>query len=196
MTRTTRDRARTHTAAAAALAACVLCLGCGDSDPNMRRQPRYRAFDASASFIDGASARPLVPGTVPRDAPAAPPGRPPQPPTTMALLLRGQERFDIFCSMCHGRDAYGRGMVVQRGFPEPPSLHAADIRAKPDEHYYQVIAEGLGKMPPYGRMVGPDDAWAVIAYIRALQLSQHASPDDVPPDHRSALEPHGPEGAP
>jgi mono/diheme cytochrome c family protein len=112
------------------------------------------------------------------------------------LLLRGQQRFDIFCSMCHGRDGYGQGMVAQRGFPAPPSFHASDIRAKTDEHYFQVISRGLGKMPPYGRMVGADDTWAIVAYVRALQLSQNATPDDVPVDHHAALAAHEPEGAP
>lgn len=181
----------------AALVGCLLCIGCGDSDPNMRRQPRYRAFDASPFFTNGAAARSLVPGTVPRDAPEAPPEQsPPQPRITMDLVLRGRQRFDIYCSMCHGRDGYGQGMVAQRGFPTPPSFHAADIRSKPDEHYFQVISRGLGKMPPYGRMVNPDDRWAIVAYIRALQLSQNAAPDDVPTDHHTALDAHEAEGAP
>lgn len=183
--------------ARAALVGCLLIAGCGDSDPNMRRQPRYRAFDASAFFSDGASARSLVPGTVARDASPTPPEQsPPQPRTTADLLLRGRQRFDIYCSMCHGRDGYGQGMVAQRGFPTPPSFHAADIRSKPDEHYFQVISRGLGKMPPYGRMVAPDDRWAIVAHIRALQLSQSATPEDVPTEHRAALEAHDSEGAP
>lgn len=180
----------------ATLAACLLSIGCEDRDPDMRRQPRHRAFDPSTFFPNGASARPLVPGTVARDAPPTPPDGPPPPPRiTLELLLRGQQQFDIFCSMCHGRDGYGHGMVVQRGFPAPPSFHAPDIREKSDEHYYQVIVNGLGKMPPYGRMVGADDAWAVVAYIRALQLSQNAEPDDVPTNLRAVLEARGTEDA-
>jgi mono/diheme cytochrome c family protein len=96
--------------------------------------------------------------------------------------------------MCHGRDGYGRGMVVQRGFPAPPSFHTDIIRALGDEHYYTVITGGLGKMPPYAAQVAPPDRWAIVAYIRALQLSQDAPPDAVPAAERGTLPTAGPPG--
>lgn len=179
---------------AALPAALALCLAaCTDEDPNMREQPRYAAYEASGFFADGSSARHLVGGTVPRTPTAweydAAGLVPPQPPASEALLARGRERFDIYCSMCHGRDGYGRGMVVQRGFPAPPSFHTDIIRALSDEHYYTVITGGLGKMPPYAAQVAPPDRWAIVAYIRALQLSQDAPPDAVPADQRGVLSP-------
>lgn len=157
----------------------VLSLSaCGDTDPNMRRQPRMKPFRASGFFENGSSARPLPPGVVPRDEPRG--ASEPRSELTLEVLQRGQQRFNIFCSMCHGRDGYGLGMVARRGFPQPPSFHAADIRGKTDEHYFRVITEGLGKMPPYGRVVPDRDRWAMVEYIRALQLSQHARTLDAP----------------
>ncbi len=99
-------------------------------------------------------------------------------PPTAALLQRGRERFDIYCAPCHGRSGYGDGMVVRRGFPAPPSYHTDALRHAPDSHFYQVITHGYGVMYPYAARVSPRDRWAIVAYIRALQLSQHA-PRDV-----------------
>ena len=165
-----------------------LLPSCGDSDPNMRRQPRTKPFRASAFFPDGASARPLPAHVVARDdSSTSTDSAHPRPDLTLNVLIRGQQRFDIYCSMCHGRDGYGRGMVALRGFPQPPSFHAPDILAKSDDHYFQVISQGLGKMPPYARMVPVSDRWAIVDYIRALQRSQHAQPGDAPPDQLSAL---------
>jgi mono/diheme cytochrome c family protein len=95
-------------------------------------------------------------------------------PITAALLTRGRERFDIFCAPCHSRAGDGEGMVAQRGFPAPPSFHIDRLRNAPDSHFYQVISDGYGVMYPYADRVPPQDRWAIIAYIRALQLSQHA----------------------
>lgn len=173
---------------AAFIASALLCspllCGCG-KDPNMKHQPKMTPLAATSFFANGASARPRVVGTVTReptpweaDEPGAAPLR--RPEVTMKLLRRGQERFDIFCSVCHGRDGYGQGMVVRRGFPPPPSLHDQTIRSLPDDHYYKVITLGLGKMPPYRDQVPPADRYAIIAYVRALQLSQHAAPADLP----------------
>jgi mono/diheme cytochrome c family protein len=154
----------------------------------MRFQPKYVPYAGSPLFPDGAADRPLVPGTVPRTPTAwevdAAGQVPPQPPTTAELLARGQERFNIYCSMCHGRDGYGRGMVVMRGYPAPPNLHEAEVRKLDDRVYYTVITGGLGKMPPYAQQVPPEDRWAVVAYIRALQLSQDAPAADVPEGER------------
>jgi mono/diheme cytochrome c family protein len=98
-------------------------------------------------------------------------------PLSMALLQRGRERFDIYCAPCHGLSGDGDGMIVRRGFPAPPSYHTAHLRNAPDSHFYQVISHGYGVMYPYADRIAPRDRWAIVAYIRALQLSQHAPRD-------------------
>lgn len=100
-------------------------------------------------------------------------------PLTKALLQRGQQRFDIYCAPCHGRSGDGEGMVVRRGFPAPPSYHTARLRNAPDSHFYQAISDGYGVMYPYADRIAPRDRWAIVAYIRALQLSQHAARDQL-----------------
>jgi mono/diheme cytochrome c family protein len=95
-------------------------------------------------------------------------------PVTDALLARGRDRFNIFCAPCHSRAGDGEGMIAQRGFPAPPSFHIDRLRRAPDSHFYQVITDGYGVMYPYADRVTPQDRWAIVAYIRALQLSQHA----------------------
>jgi len=104
------------------------------------------------------------------------------------LLERGRERFDIYCSVCHGRTGEGDGMIVQRGFPRPPSLHLDRLREAPIGHFYNVITRGYGVMYSYASRVEPADRWAIAAYIRALQLSQNAQPSDAPPELRAQLE--------
>ena len=106
----------------------------------------------------------------------------------MALLERGQQRFNIYCSPCHSRAGDGNGMVVQRGFPHPPSYFADNLVKAPNQHFYDVITNGYGAMFPYAARVAPADRWAIIAYIRALQASEHASLADVPADIRQSLE--------
>lgn len=93
---------------------------------------------------------------------------------TAATYRRGRERFDIFCAPCHGPTGEGDGMVVQRGFPAPPSYHTDRLRGAPDRHIYDVITQGYGAMYPYGDRLSRQDRWAIVAYIRALQLSRHA----------------------
>ncbi|MFN2454986.1 MAG: cytochrome c [Pyrinomonadaceae bacterium] len=93
-------------------------------------------------------------------------------PVTPQMVNRGQERFQVFCSMCHGQTGYGDGMIVRRGFKRPPSYHTDDLRAKPVGHYFDAITNGWGSMPSYAEQIPPDDRWAIISYIRALQLSQ------------------------
>ncbi|HET6632698.1 MAG TPA: cytochrome c [Rhodanobacteraceae bacterium] len=93
---------------------------------------------------------------------------------TADLLKRGRERFNIYCAPCHGRDGYGDGMIARRGFPAPPSYHSARLRKAPDSHFYQVITHGYGVMYPYADRVDTHDRWAIVAWIRTLQLSQHA----------------------
>jgi mono/diheme cytochrome c family protein len=126
-----------------------------------------------------------VPNTVARDDAANPPA---PPALTMALLERGQQRFNIDCSPCHGRSGQGDGTIVQRGFPHPPSYFSEKLRDAPNQHFYDVITHGYGVMYPYADRVEPADRWAITAYIRALQASASASLSDVPPDKRSALQ--------
>jgi mono/diheme cytochrome c family protein len=108
-------------------------------------------------------------------------------PVTLALLHRGQERFNIDCAPCHGRSGNGDGMIVKRGFPAPPSYHSARLRQAPDSHFYEVITHGYGVMYPYADRVAPLDRWAIAAYIRALQLSQHAPVDRLDAQDRQRL---------
>jgi mono/diheme cytochrome c family protein len=108
-------------------------------------------------------------------------------PIDRQTLDRGRERFDIYCSPCHSIAGDGDGMVARRGFPHPPSYHTPRLRNAPDAHFYNVITQGYGMMYSYADRVAPNDRWAIVAYIRALQLSQNARIDDVPPEHRAAL---------
>ncbi|MCG3160930.1 MAG: hypothetical protein JMDDDDMK_02006 [Acidobacteria bacterium] len=108
-------------------------------------------------------------------------------PVTAETLARGQEQYNISCTPCHGLLGYGDGMVVQRGFPRPPSYHTEQLRSSPNSHYYDVITNGFGRMWNYADQVEPDMRWAVIAYIRALQISQNARLDDVPQDQLKNL---------
>jgi mono/diheme cytochrome c family protein len=110
------------------------------------------------------------------------------PPVTLALIERGQERFRIYCTPCHSELGDGRGMVVQRGFPPPPSYHTDRLREAPVQHFYDVITNGYGAMYSFADRVQPEDRWAITAYIRALQRSQHATLADVAADQRGALQ--------
>ncbi|MFB3817138.1 MAG: cytochrome c [Candidatus Methylomirabilales bacterium] len=109
-------------------------------------------------------------------------------PLTRKLLERGQERFEIFCAPCHDRTGGGRGMIVQRGYRQPPSYHIDRLRQAPIGHLFEVTTKGFGVMPDYAEQVPPADRWAIAAYIRALQLSQHARLADVPPERRQQLQ--------
>lgn len=108
-------------------------------------------------------------------------------PVTPAFLARGQERFDIFCSMCHDRAGTGNGLIAQRGYVKPPSYHTAELRNQRPGFFFEVITRGRNGMPDYATQIVPDDRWAIVAYVRALQLSQNATPDDVPEKERHAL---------
>jgi len=108
-------------------------------------------------------------------------------PLTRQLLERGRERFDIYCSPCHGRTGEGNGMIVQRGFPIPPSYHIDRLRQAPIGHFYDVITQGYGLMYSYAQRVEPADRWAIAAYLRALQLSHSANITDVPVPERQQL---------
>jgi mono/diheme cytochrome c family protein len=164
----------------------------------MADQAKLKPLGASDFFADGAASRVPPVHTVARDAlPASPfsTGREKGElvtqapvPVTAAQLERGRERYDIYCSVCHGRTGEGHGMIVQRGFPTPPSFHDPRLRAAPAGHYFEVITNGFGLMYPYGSRVAPADRWAIVAYIRALQLSEHATLADAAPDARAQLE--------
>jgi mono/diheme cytochrome c family protein len=101
------------------------------------------------------------------------------PPVTLDLLQRGQERFRIYCTPCHSEIGDGRGMITQRGFPPPPSYHTKELREAPPQHFYDVITNGHGAMYSFAARVAPADRWAIVAYIRALQLSQNARGPDL-----------------
>jgi hypothetical protein len=171
----------------------------GGCQQKMADQPRYEPLAKSDFFGDERSARPLVEGTVARghlDTNEAlytgkVNGRLMERlpfPITKDVLLRGQERFNIFCSPCHDRIGTGQGMVVKRGFRAPPSFHIDRLRTSPDGHFFDVITHGFGIMPDYAGQVSPKDRWAIVAYIRALQLSQNAKLTDVPEPERRSLE--------
>ncbi len=181
-------------AALVALAVSLSACRGGMSD-----QPRYEDLEPSNFFADGGSARPLPANTIARGDQVRDPhftsgkinGEPVNTfpmPITMAVLERGQERYNIYCSVCHGMTGAGQGMIVQRGFPSPPSFHIERLREAPVGHFFQVITHGYGLMYPYASRVEPADRWAIIAYIRALQLSQNATLEDVPLAQRNKLE--------
>ncbi len=166
---------------AAVLAWLTVALAACD---NMANQPRLKPYEVKYGAQIDWPVKP-VPNTVARDDTAQPPS---PPPLTMALLQRGQQRFNINCSPCHGRTGEGDGTIVQRDFPRPPSYFSEKLRKAPNQHFYDVITHGYGVMYPYADRVEPADRWAITAYIRALQASASASLDDVPPDKRSALQ--------
>ena len=107
---------------------------------------------------------------------------------TRAGLDRGQERFNIYCAPCHGRTCQGDGMVVRRGYRRPPSIHQDRLRSAPVGHFFDVMTNGFGAMPDYAAQIKAEDRWAIVAYIRALQLSEHATLADVPAADRSRIQ--------
>jgi len=178
------------------LVAVFLLTGC---QQRMADQPRYKPLAMSEFFGDERSARPLIEGTVARGDLRADEhfytgkvnGKLVDAfpfPITREILLRGQERFNIYCSPCHDRMGTGQGMIVNRGYRPPPSYHTERLRTAPVGHFFEVITSGFGLMPDYAQQVPPADRWAIIAYIRALQLSQNAKLSDVPEAARRTLE--------
>lgn len=178
--------------------ALVLALATTACRQDMHDQPRYKPLAESNFFSDHRSERPQVEGTVARghlrvdqarysgkfgdaDVDAFP------FPITRDDLVRGQQRFNIYCSPCHSRVGDGNGLVVQRGFRQPPSYYIDRLKQAPVGHFFDVITNGFGAMASYATRVTPDDRWRIIAYIRALQLSESASVNDVPPDQRQSL---------
>jgi mono/diheme cytochrome c family protein len=141
----------------------------GCIEQRMAEQPRYEPYEPSRFFSDGASIRQPVPHTQAQGAPA---GRVGRPVLTRALVLRGQERYAIYCAPCHGQAGDGTGVIPAHGYPTPPSYHQDRLRRAPDEHFYDVISRGYGVMYPYADRVSPEERWAIIAYIRALQVAR------------------------
>jgi len=178
--------------------ACLLAAGCRQ---DMHDQPKYIPLRPSDFFADGRSARPLTEGTVAQgqlneDAlfytGKGPDGKPSNQfpiPVTKELILRGEGRFNIYCTPCHDRTGSGDGMIVRRGYRRPPTYHSDRMREQPNGYYYDVITNGFGAMPDYAAQIEPRDRWAIVAYIRALQLSQQSSINDVPSDARGKLGP-------
>jgi mono/diheme cytochrome c family protein len=153
---------------------------------DMHDQPRYRPLRESGFFANASSARPLVDGTIARgtlqtdaafftgkngalfvnELPF---------PVTREVLDRGEERFNIYCTPCHGQTGAGNGMVVQRGYPAPPSFHIDRLRNIEAGYYFDVMTYGFGRMPDYRAQITPRDRWNIVAYVRALQLAGHAT---------------------
>jgi len=164
----------------------------------MHNQPRYKPYAVSEFFPDHRSERPQLEGTIARGQlrldQARYTGRVGENdidefpiPITRADMARGQERFNIYCSPCHGRLGDGIGLVVLRGFRQPPSYHTERLKKIPVGHFFDVITNGFGAMASYASRVAPDDRWRIAAYIRALQFSESAGINDVPPDQRANL---------
>jgi len=182
-----------------AFAAAALIVVTSACRQDMHDQPKYVPLRESTFFNDARSARPLVEGTVARgqlrDDPLLYTGK---VDGTLATVLpfavtdrvvaRGRQRFDIFCSPCHGRTGQGDGMIVRRGYRHPPSFHQDRLRDAPVGHFFDVITNGFGAMPDYAAQIRPADRWAIVAYVRALQLSTHATIADVPTAERGKLQ--------
>lgn len=176
-----------------------LALGLAACRPDMENQPKAKPLSESKFFSDGTSARPVPPHTVARGGAREDsafytglangvyvtklPVK-----LTPELLARGQQCFDAICAECHDRTGSGNGMVVLRGFPQPPSYHVDRLRNAPIGHFYDVITNGYGVMYSYATRVEPQDRWAIAAYIRALQLSHNANLSDVESAERVKLE--------
>jgi hypothetical protein len=175
-----------------AACACFLAAGCSLKQ-DMARQPKDRPLWPSDFFADGRSARPLVENTVARgslenDALFVPKDSNAFPlPINMQLMERGQNRYNIFCSPCHGLQGDGNGLVAVRGMKHPPSYHQDRLRQVPNGYIYDVITNGFGVMLDYSAQIPPRDRWAVVAYVRALQLSHNAKLSDLPPDVREKV---------
>jgi cytochrome c553 len=192
--RQTRSLARGVTVACLG-AIALLLVGCR---MDMHVQPKYLPYEPTDFFSDGRSERQPVPGTVARGHLRLDElmftGRENGVvvdkfpfPITKADLDRGRERYNVYCTPCHDYTGSGRGMIVQRGFPQPPSYHIQRLRDAPAGHFYEVITNGFGAMYSYAARVEPADRWRIAAYIRVLQLTRNAKMDDVPESERQAL---------
>ena len=186
---------------AVVLVVCATLLSACDIRRNMYDQAKFEPYEATDFFGDRQSSRPLDPNTVPREHEYADdhlyrgsvdgifvdtfPF-----PVTAEVLERGKSRFNIYCTPCHGAAGYGDGMIVQRGYKQPTDYHSVGLRDNPDKpvgYFYDVISNGFGVMAGYGYQLKPHDRWAVVAYVRALQFSQHAIVGDLPEEDQAAL---------
>lgn len=187
----------------------ALVAGCGRGRPSensplsidrgMTNQPKYKPYAESRFYSDGSAMRLPVPGTVARgqlnddityftgkddkgnfvkNMPVS---------ITRALLKRGQERYDIYCSPCHSRLGDGKGIMITRGYLPPPTFHDERMRQLPDGHIFDVISHGIRNMPSYGHQVPVADRWAIVGYMRALQKSQNARLEDIPAELRQGI---------
>jgi hypothetical protein len=171
----------------------LVITGCDNLHQDMGNQPKNKPLSPSDFFADGRSERMPVENTVSREAldnddlmvtkdsnnfPL---------PVNEALLQRGEERYRIFCSPCHGLQGDGNGMVAMRGMKHPPSYHEDRLRQSPNGYFYDVITNGFGQMYNYSAQIPPRDRWAIVAYVRALQLSRNARAADLPADLRDKL---------
>jgi mono/diheme cytochrome c family protein len=162
-------------------------VGCERPHSDMGEQDKHLPYSKSEFFADGASARPVVAGTVAREVEDEGPAR-----VSAETVARGQVGFDAYCSVCHGRLGNGEGMVVQRGFTRPPSFHVDRLRNAPDAHIYEVITRGYGAMFGYAERVRPAERWEIVAYIRALQMAGEGATEEA----RAALVARGDRPAP
>lgn len=183
--------------AACAVAALYLAPGCRYLKQDMANQPKNKALSPSDFFDDGRSERPLLENTVargsiaddelfvPKDSNSFP------LPVNRELLERGEERYRIFCTPCHGLQGDGNGMIAMRGMKHPPSFHQDRLRQAPNGYFFDNITNGFGAMYGYSAQIPPRDRWAIIAYVRALQLSRNARVADLPAELREKLSPAG-----
>jgi mono/diheme cytochrome c family protein len=183
-------------AAALAAPACLLLAGCDQLAKGTKIQP----LEESKFFADGQSSRMPPAHSIAQNGlrldSVLYAGRNPDGtvstqfpwPVTAAVLARGQQQYLAICANCHGADGYGEGIIVHRGFPSPPSYHDKRLTQAPVGHFYEVITNGYGAMYPYSSIVDVNDRWAIVAYIRSLQRSQHATVADVPPDALAVLQ--------
>jgi hypothetical protein len=177
----------------------LVLVGTAACRQDMQNQPKYLPLRPSSFFGDGRSERPLIQGTVARghldEDTVFYTGKGPDGkfvdafpfPVTKDVILRGQQRFNVYCSPCHDHTGSGDGMVVRRGFRHPPSYHIERLQKVPNGYIFDVVTNGFGAMPSYALQVQPADRWAIISYVRALQASQMASISDVPADARGQL---------
>ena len=186
----------------AALFATAL-TGCDEAiRQDMANQPKNRPESPSDFFADGRSVRPLIENTVARgsidndvyNVPKDFAGFPPAVKVNEKLLQRGEDRYRIFCTPCHGLQGNGEGMIAARGMKHPPSYHIDRLRQAPNGYFYDVMTNGFGAMYSYSERITPADRWAIIAYIRALQLSRNAKAADLPADLRQKLDQPAPSG--
>jgi mono/diheme cytochrome c family protein len=189
---------RRKSVASAGILAVFLLQGCENGMKDMYAQDKYAPLAASQNWPDGRSARPLPAGTVPYSTGVGAETSSGERGEIIRLtvdhadyrpasLLRGRERYDIYCASCHGASGDGNGYIVARGFPKPPSYHSDRLRATADSYLYDVISRGHGVMYGFADRIDAGDRWAIVGYVRALQLSQNARLEDVPPAEQAEL---------